>query len=88
MVHAWWSMGDVLSPGLYSPERVVNAWKETPVKWYPIPALLGAVVLVGIKARRDYVSDRNGSRGKVVDENGQVVTASGPWTVGERGAWD
>lgn len=65
----------------FSLERVITAWKETPVKWYPIPALLGAVVLVGIQSRRNYIRDREGSRSRVVDENGKAVTASGPWTV-------
>jgi phosphatidylserine decarboxylase len=67
-------------------ERIANAWKTTPVKWYPIPALLGAIVLVGIQARRNYVADKKGNRGKVVDENGNVVTMSGPWTVYVLGA--
>lgn len=61
--------------------RMVNAWKTTPIKWYPIPALLGAVVLVGIQARRNYNKDRSESRGKIVDENGKIVTMKGPWTV-------
>lgn len=66
-------------------ERISNAWRTTPIKWYPIPALLGAIVLVGIQARRNYVADRQG-RGKIVDENGKVVTMSGPWTVYVLGA--
>jgi hypothetical protein len=60
---------------------MVNAWKTTPIKWYPIPVLLGAIVLVAVKARRDWIKDRNESRGKVVDEEGKIVTMHGPWTV-------
>ncbi|EPQ28818.1 uncharacterized protein PFL1_03621 [Pseudozyma flocculosa PF-1] len=63
--------------------RLSTAWKSTPTKWYPIPVLLGAVVLIGVQARKDYVAEQEG-RGvghKIVDENGQVVRMSGPWTV-------
>ncbi|CAO1613020.1 unnamed protein product [Sympodiomycopsis kandeliae] len=69
--------------------RISEAWKSTPIKWYPIPILLGAVVLVGVQARRNYIADRDaqeGSKGKIVDENGQVITMSGPWTVYVLGA--
>ncbi|CAO1620616.1 unnamed protein product [Parajaminaea phylloscopi] len=63
--------------------RLQDAWRRTPVKWYPIPILLGALVLVGVQARRNYLSDRAAEQGpgRIVDENGQVVTMSGPWTV-------
>lgn len=61
--------------------RLANAWKSTPIKWYPIPVLLGACVLVGIQARRNYLRDRKGAQAKIVDENGKVVTMQGPWTV-------
>lgn len=41
-------------------------------------------MLVGVQARRNYNADQSAAssgRGKIVDENGQVVTMSGPWTV-------
>ncbi|CDU26083.1 related to PSD1-phosphatidylserine decarboxylase 1 [Sporisorium scitamineum] len=63
--------------------KLSRSWSSTPIKWYPIPILLGAVVLVGVQARRNYVAEQNG-RGvgtKIVDENGQVVKMQGPWTV-------
>lgn len=71
---------------------MADSWRRTPIRWYPIPILLGAVVLVGVQARRNYVADIEaaGGRsvgGKIVDENGQVVTMSGPWTVSRRGAY-
>ncbi|MCO5573347.1 hypothetical protein L7F22_027116 [Adiantum nelumboides] len=69
-------------------DRNIFDWRTTPTKWYPIPVLLGAFVLIGIQARRNYVQDKkaleNGGRtrgGKIVDENGHVVTMQGPWTV-------
>ncbi|CAD6900991.1 unnamed protein product [Tilletia controversa] len=65
--------------------RVVHAWRTTPTIWYPLPFLLGALVIVGVKARRDYLDSENTNSdsivGRVVDENGQVVKMSGPWTV-------
>jgi hypothetical protein len=57
-----------------------RAWKETPIKWYPIPILLGAIVLIGVQARRLYNADQSG-KGKIVDGEGKVVTMSGPWAV-------
>ncbi|KAN0063068.1 phosphatidylserine decarboxylase 1 [Thecaphora frezii] len=63
--------------------RLSSAWRSTPIRWYPIPVLLGAVVLIGVQARKDYVAEQDG-RGvghRIVDENGQVVRMSGPWTV-------
>lgn len=64
-------------------QRLSSSWRDTPIKWYPIPILLGAVVLVGVQARRNYVAEQNGKGvgTKIVDENGQVVKMQGPWTV-------
>ncbi|KAK0521132.1 phosphatidylserine decarboxylase 1 [Tilletia horrida] len=68
-------------------ERAKHAWRTTPTVWYPIPFLLGACVVIGIKARRNFLDSRDGGSdsgsivGRVVDENGQVVRMSGPWTV-------
>ncbi|PWY97487.1 phosphatidylserine decarboxylase [Testicularia cyperi] len=64
-------------------EKLSRSWFGTQVKWYPIPILLGAVVLVGVQARRNYVAERDGKGvgNKIVDENGQVVKMQGPWTV-------
>ncbi|KDN42305.1 phosphatidylserine decarboxylase [Tilletiaria anomala UBC 951] len=68
------------------PKRTLRqAWHSTRIRWYPIPILLGACVLVGVQARRQYLAERDGkglgSGGKIVDENGQVVKMDGPWTV-------
>ncbi|KAJ9480201.1 Phosphatidylserine decarboxylase proenzyme 1, mitochondrial [Pseudozyma hubeiensis] len=64
-------------------QKLSRSWSDTPIKWYPIPILLGAVVLVGVQARRNYVAEQNGKGvgTKIVDENGQVVKMQGPWTV-------
>ncbi|SPO27127.1 related to PSD1 - phosphatidylserine decarboxylase 1 [Ustilago trichophora] len=64
-------------------QKLSRSWSGTQIKWYPIPILLGAVVLVGVQARRNYVAERDGKGvgTKIVDENGQVVKMQGPWTV-------
>ncbi|KAJ1023484.1 hypothetical protein NDA16_003101 [Ustilago loliicola] len=64
-------------------QKLSRSWSGTQIKWYPIPILLGAVVLVGVQARRNYVAERDGKGvgTKIVDENGQVVRMQGPWTV-------
>ena len=74
----------MLMPLPNQPARIKQSWQSTPIKWYPIPILLGAVVLVGVQARKNYIADKeatNGSRSRVVDENGQVIRMKGPWTV-------
>ncbi|TKY86129.1 hypothetical protein EX895_004954 [Sporisorium graminicola] len=64
-------------------QKLSRSWSGTPIRWYPIPILLGAVVLVGVQARRNYIAEQNGNGvgTKIVDENGQVVRMQGPWTV-------
>nr|CDI53175.1 related to PSD1-phosphatidylserine decarboxylase 1 [Melanopsichium pennsylvanicum 4] len=64
-------------------QKLSDSWTGTQIKWYPIPIFLGAVVLVGVQARRNYVAERDGKGvgTKIVDENGQVVKMQGPWTV-------
>ena len=64
-------------------QKLSRSWSGTQIKWYPIPILLGAVVLIGVQARRNYVAERDGKGvgTKIVDENGQVVKMQGPWTV-------
>lgn len=72
-----------VSANLRPTEKLSKSWTGTQIKWYPIPILLGAVVLVGVQARRNYVAERDGKGvgTKIVDENGQVVRMQGPWTV-------
>ena len=62
--------------GIYTLERLVNAWRQTPTKWYPLPVAVGALVLMVIQYRR------RGEREVHVDEHGhEVVRLKGPWTV-------
>ncbi|KAJ7176516.1 phosphatidylserine decarboxylase 1 [Mycena filopes] len=61
--------------------KIINAWTETPVTWYPIPIAVGALVLVAIQYRKK-------SRKEVhVDEDGnEVIKLKGPWQVHVLGA--
>ncbi|KAJ7856643.1 phosphatidylserine decarboxylase 1, partial [Mycena olivaceomarginata] len=61
--------------------KVLTAWTETPVTWYPIPIAVGALVLVAIQYRRK-------SRKEVhVDEDGnEVIRLKGPWQIHVLGA--
>lgn len=61
-------------------ERLVNAWTQTPTKWYPLPIAVGALLLVVIQYRR-----RLGEKEVYVDDEGhEVVKLKGPWTVSAR----
>jgi phosphatidylserine decarboxylase len=57
----------------------MNAWTETPTKWYPLPLAVGALLLVAIQYRKKV----RGSRKEVeLDENGmEVIRLKGPWHV-------
>ena len=55
----------------------MNAWTETPTKWYPLPIAVGAMVLVYVQYRR-----KRRSKEVQVDENGmEVIKLKGPWQV-------
>ncbi|KOS14530.1 psd1-phosphatidylserine decarboxylase 1 [Malassezia pachydermatis] len=64
--------------------RARRAWRETPLKWSPIPIALGAVVLVGVQAHREY--NRHRRDAALVDEHGRPVRESGPWALYVLGA--
>ncbi|KIP08573.1 hypothetical protein PHLGIDRAFT_29529 [Phlebiopsis gigantea 11061_1 CR5-6] len=63
-------------------QRLVNAWSQTPTKWYPLPIAVGALLLVVIQYRK-----RVGQKEVYVDEDGhEVVKLKGPWAVHVMGA--
>jgi len=66
---------------LYAPSgRMINAWKDTPTKWYPLPVAVGAILLVVLKYQKSL-------REVDVDENGeQIIRLRGPWQVHVLGA--
>ena len=60
-------------------KAVVDAWKETPVEWYPIPIAVGAILLVAVQYRR---KSRQASKEVQLDEHGhEVIKLKGPWHV-------
>ena len=62
---------------LHGTERLANAWKQTPTKWYPLPVAVGALLLIVIQYRRKY-----GEREVHVDEEGrEILKLKGPWHV-------
>ncbi|KAI0691246.1 phosphatidylserine decarboxylase [Cerioporus squamosus] len=62
--------------------RLVEAWQNTPTKWYPLPVAAGALLLIVIQYRR-----KSTAREVVVDEHGhEVVKLKGPWHVHVIGA--
>jgi phosphatidylserine decarboxylase len=62
----------------------MNAWIQTPTKWYPLPLAVGALLLVAIQYRKKSKRARNEV---VVDENGlEVIKLKGPWHVHVLGA--
>ena len=62
---------------LVCPGKLLNAWTETPTKWYPLPLAIGALLLVAIQYRK---KSKRASREVHVDEDGlEVIRLKGPW---------
>jgi len=59
--------------------KVINAWTQTPTKWYPLPIAVGALLLVAIQYRK---KSRRARKEVDVDDDGlEVVRLKGPWHV-------
>ncbi|KJA20861.1 hypothetical protein HYPSUDRAFT_88432 [Hypholoma sublateritium FD-334 SS-4] len=64
--------------------RIVNAWTETPTKWYPLPLAVGAILLVAIQYRKKVKRARQEVE---LNEDGlEVIKLRGPWHVHVIGA--
>ncbi|KAG6836529.1 hypothetical protein H0H93_007075 [Arthromyces matolae] len=64
--------------------KLINAWTETPTKWYPLPLAVGALLLVALQYRKKVQRARKEVE---VDENGmEVIRLKGPWQVHVIGA--
>ncbi|KAI0638905.1 phosphatidylserine decarboxylase [Trametes polyzona] len=62
--------------------RLIDAWRNTPTKWYPLPVAAGALLLIVIQYRR-----KSATKEVVLDEDGhEVVRLKGPWHVHVIGA--
>lgn len=58
--------------------RIINAWYDTPTKWYPIPIAVGAILLVVLQYRK---RTRRAKEVHVNDEGREVIRLKGPWQV-------
>ncbi|KAF5376868.1 hypothetical protein D9615_007263 [Tricholomella constricta] len=64
--------------------KLMNAWTETPTKWYPLPLAVGALLLVAIQYRK---KAKRASKEVHVDEEGhEIIRLKGPWQVHVIGA--
>lgn len=57
----------------------MNAWTQTPTKWYPLPLAVGALLLVAIQYRKRIARAENEVH--VNDEGREVIKLKGPWQV-------
>ncbi|KAF9007840.1 phosphatidylserine decarboxylase 1 [Cyathus striatus] len=71
------------SGGLPFYRKLVNAWTETPVKWYPLPLAVGALLLVAIQYRK---KTRLAKEVGVDEEGREIIKLKGPWHVHVLGA--
>lgn len=71
-------VGVVLSTNHFS-GKLINAWTQTPTKWYPLPLAVGAFLLVAIQYRK---KSKRARREVDVNEDGlEVIRLKGPWHV-------
>ncbi|KAF5312212.1 hypothetical protein D9619_003687 [Psilocybe cf. subviscida] len=76
------AQGSGLGLPLY--RKLVNAWQETPTKWYPLPLAVGALLLVAIQYRK---KSRRAQKEVELNEDGlEVIKLKGPWHVHVIGA--
>lgn len=68
---------DLLHPG-----KLLEAWTQTPTKWYPLPLAVGAVLLVGIQYRHKLAKSEK--EVQVDDEGKEIIKLKGPWHVRPR----
>ncbi|PPQ82220.1 hypothetical protein CVT25_008075 [Psilocybe cyanescens] len=70
--------------GLPLYRKLVNAWTETPTKWYPLPLAVGALLLVAIQYRKKVKRARQEVE---LNEDGlEIIKLKGPWHVHVIGA--
>ncbi|KAJ7430174.1 phosphatidylserine decarboxylase 1 [Mycena galericulata] len=61
--------------------KIINAWTETTVTWYPIPIAVGALVLVAVQYRK-----RTRKEVHVDADGNEVIRLKGPWQIHVLGA--
>jgi hypothetical protein len=65
--------------------RLLNAWSETPTKWYPLPLAVGALLLVVLQYRKKL--SRTQKEVHADEEGREVIRLKGPWQVGSFGPY-
>ena len=64
--------------------RAWKTWRDTPLKWSPLPIAVGASVLVAVQAHRVYVEQcrrEADDSSPVIDGAKKPVRTSGPWSL-------
>lgn len=59
--------------------KLIQAWSQTPTKWYPLPLAVGALLLVAIQYRHKF--QRGQKEVHVNDEGAEIIKLKGPWQV-------
>ena len=59
--------------------KLLQAWSQTPTKWYPLPLAVGALLLVAIQYRHKF--QRGQKEVHVNDEGAEIIKLKGPWQV-------
>lgn len=72
------------APELPFYRKLINAWTQTPTRWYPLPLAVGALLLVALQYRKQLKRSR---KEVDVDDDGlEVIKLKGPWHVHVMGA--
>lgn len=62
-------------------EKLSDAWRNTPTKWYPLPVLVGALLLVALNFRKRQRRDNENEPTYVDRDDSDVVRLKGPLQV-------
>ncbi|KZP22073.1 phosphatidylserine decarboxylase 1 [Athelia psychrophila] len=64
--------------------KLIQAWSQTPTKWYPLPLAVGALLLVAIQYRHKF--KRGQKEVHLNDDGAEIIKLKGPWQVHVLGA--
>jgi hypothetical protein len=68
---------------MHVPGRLAAAWRDTPTKWYPLPFGVGALLLVALQARKEWLKAEKDREHEVHvnDQGREVMRLKGAWQV-------